>query len=223
MINKDKKKLPLINPCTTMVTSFSKGYVAENPEILAEKIQFAKNGTLDFLSNKFDIIPKHISMKGEDVFYQLTNGDVAAKIDFKMHYYVLRTSSFEERQEIAKNIAKQRHHLEHLKHRVHDSNGQIYVLEHEYGRREKIERKCITAQSEEELIIKVKQSICALLKEDESQSSIPLEFNLHHIDFFQTPEGFEAQYDYTLHERRKSPNHPSHPRSTSNSDDGRNE
>ena len=222
MIDKNKERLLLINRLRKAVIAFSKGYTSDNEELLAKKIQFAKNGLFDFMST-LDIIPQHLSMRGEDIFYKLANGNTAAKIDFKMHYYDLLTSSLEERQEIAENIAKQRHHLEHLNHRVHHSNGRIHVLEHEYGIQEKIERKCITAQSKEELIIKVKQSIWDLLKEDESKSSIPIEFNLHHIDFFQTPEGFEAQYDYTLHEGRKSPNHPSHPRITNNSDDGRNE
>lgn len=222
MIDKNKKKLPLINPCIIAVTSFSKGYTSETAESLAERIRCAKNGTLDYLS-KLDLIPRQVSVKGEEAFYQLANGNVATKIDFKMQYYDLRTSSFEERQKIVESISEQRHHLEHFNHRVHHSNGRIHVLEHEYGRREKIERKAITAPSQEELIAKVKQSIWDLLKEDESKSSIPIEFNLHHIDFFQTPEGFEAQYDYTLHEGRKSPNHPSYPRSTNNSDDGRNE
>ncbi|MGN1311254.1 MAG: hypothetical protein ACI4VP_06190 [Clostridia bacterium] len=222
MIDKNKERLLLINRLRKAVIAFSKGYTSDNEELLAKKIQFAKNGLFDFMST-LDIIPQHLSMSGEDIFYKLANGNTAAKIDFKMHYYDLLTSSFEERQKIAENIAKQRHHLEHLKNKVHSSNGHMHVLEQEYGKREKIERKCVTAQSKEELIIRVKQSIWDLLKEDESKSSIPIEFNLHHIDFFQTPDGFEAEYDYTLYEARKSPNHPSHPRSTSNSDDGRNE
>ncbi len=220
MIDINKKRILLINPKMVSITSFSKGYTAETNDLLTKKIQFARNGTLDYLAT-LDILPKKVHIGGRNIFYDCQN-NTAAKIDFTLNYYSLYASSFEENQEIRNSLAKQKHHLEHLKNKIHTSVGHFNVLELPNGHRVNIKRGSVIAQSKEELIQKTKQELWNLLKENESSTSIPTELDVHYINFFQTPEGFEAQYSYTLQQaKRISKVSPTTPSITKKADDER--
>lgn len=201
---------------------FAKGYTANSKEELDEKIKVAKNGTFNYLST-LGVLPKEITITNGDIYYHLDNGMIGTTIDINLGYFMLSSSSFEQQNEIVKTMHDQTHHLERLKKKINSAIAFSHVAKYDIQNNiVKYIKANITAQTEEELIAKTKQSIWDLVKE--SDTSIPTELKINSIDFFQTPDGqFTACYTYQIRRDKKveNPHFVKHKAPSPNTDKGR--
>lgn len=185
--------LPILNLHGMHCTAFYKEYTANTKEDLIRKLQGAKAGVCERLA-QLDIIPQKIVMDRDNNFYQIENGKFAVKIHFELDYYSLKNSTSEEREDMHHKVMEEQHHMKYFgEKRVSKPcllRGGRYTCGYE-----NMSRIVTTADSERELIDKVKTNIWALLKEDNENPQFNIRVKIDNLKFEKTPDGkYVASY-----------------------------
>lgn len=187
--------IEIFNRLSKHVVAFSKEYSAETKETLEAKLQHAKQKTIEHLSS-LEILPAQVSISNDNVFYQLPNGHFAVKIDFLLSYYNLKNSTADDKDKISSEIKSERHHLKHFLHgKPLPQNGHRYSRENS---RACLSKEQITAETQEDLIKKVKDSVWKILEEEEEKEKFNTAINVDDYTFTKTPTGYEANYNYMV-------------------------
>lgn len=187
------KLLHIFNSCGTHYANFSKEYTANTKEELIHKIQVAKQGICERLV-QLNIIPKSIRISEDRTFYQIKNGKFAIKIHFLIEYYSLASSTPEEKEEIYNKIEAEQHNMRHFEKKGISAprclKGARYVSC--YGNILIIN---VTADSEQELIDKVKTNIWYSLKENNETPQFNIQTQIENLKFQKTQDGkYVASY-----------------------------
>ena len=187
--------IEIFNRLSKHVVAFSKEYSAETKETLEAKLQHAKQKTIEHLSS-LGIIPAQVSISNDNVFYQLPNGHFAVKIDFLLSYYNLKDATIDERDKISSELKAERHHLKHcLQGKALPQNGHRYSRDES---RQYISKAKVNAETQEELIEKVKDSVWKILEEEEEKEEFNTAITVDDYRFTKTPAGYEANYKYMV-------------------------
>lgn len=179
--------LPIIHLYGMHCINFYKEYTANTKKELVSKLQGAKAGVCERLA-QLDIIPQKIVMDKDHNFYEIENGKLAVKIHFELDYYSLRSSTPEEREKIYQQIREEQHHMKHFGEKRVSKPCLLRGVRYTCGY-ENMSRIVITADSERELIDKVKTNIWALLKEDNETPQFNIRVKIDNLKFEKTPDG----------------------------------